>query len=79
MPVKKPAVPVVHPKVDPELMAIVVGIYARWTPEEFGHAIGQYRREHNLIIQKTEIKKKIKQLNEELEQLVEVDQDSQTN
>lgn len=69
----KPATPEIYPEVDPELMAIVNSIYARWTPEEFGNAIWQYRREHDLIKRKAELKQQMEEILAELE-AEEVDQ-----
>jgi hypothetical protein len=59
--------PEVYPEVDPELMAIVNSIYARWTAEEFGNAIWQYRREHDLIKRKEQLKQQMAEIAAELE------------
>jgi dsDNA-specific endonuclease/ATPase MutS2 len=59
--------PETYPEVNPELMAIVNSIYARWTPEEFGNAIWQYRREHDLIKRKAEFKQQMEEIAQELE------------
>lgn len=63
----KTATPETYPEVDPELMAIVNSIYARWTPEEFGNAIWQYRREHDLIKRKAELKQQMEEIAAELD------------
>lgn len=66
--IPKPIKHETYPVVDPELMDIVNGIYARWTAEEFGNAVWQYRREHNLIVYKQQLKKDLEELKEELDQ-----------
>jgi hypothetical protein len=42
--VKEPK-PTVYPVVDPELLEIVRGIYAKWTGQEFAAAVAEIRRD----------------------------------
>lgn len=65
-------VPTADPAGVAELLPILKEFYTRFpTGAEVSEAIHQYRREHNLIIEKEEKKKRVKKLQEELDDLDE--------
>lgn len=65
----KTIAPEVYPEVDPKLYAVILRLYATWRPDEIGHAIWQYRREHDLIQKREKLKQQLADIAAELEDL----------